>query len=101
MGGRLVLQFDGFDWDDGNWPKCGKHGLEKLDIELLFRSASLRIEPAPPGTTGEYRWIAIGMTPTTERWILVVFTRRGPEPRVRPLSARPMHQKEILKHVTG
>ena len=30
------MQFDGFDWDDGNWPKCGKHGVSKDEIESIF-----------------------------------------------------------------
>ena len=28
--------FDGFDWDDGNWPKCARHGLSKEEIESVF-----------------------------------------------------------------
>jgi len=26
----------GFDWDDGNWPKCGKHGVSRAEIEGCF-----------------------------------------------------------------
>ena len=96
-----MIDFDRFEWDDGNWPKCGTHGVTKEEIELLFRSASLRVEPVPKELSVEPRWIAIGLGPQTARWILVVFTSRGPEPKVRALGARFMHQKEILKHVTG
>ena len=28
--------FDGFDWDDGNWPKCAIHGLTKDEIEYVL-----------------------------------------------------------------
>ncbi len=31
--------FGGFDWDSGNWPKCGKHGVSKEEIEELFHSS--------------------------------------------------------------
>jgi hypothetical protein len=30
------MEFEGFYWDDGNWPKCGKHGVSKRTIEALF-----------------------------------------------------------------
>ena len=33
------MEFDGFDWDDGNWPKCGKHGVGQAEIEALLRRA--------------------------------------------------------------
>ena len=96
-----MIDFDGFDWDDGNWPKCGKHGVAQEEIEKLFRAPSLRVEPAPAGHAGEHRWVAIGMGPHTNRWILVIFTTRGPEPKLRPLSARFMHQHEVLRYVRG
>ncbi len=30
------MRVQGFDWDDGNWPKCAKHGVTKNEIESLF-----------------------------------------------------------------
>jgi len=26
----------GVDWDDGNWPKCGKHGVSLEEIEQVL-----------------------------------------------------------------
>ena len=37
------MRFLGFEWDEGNWPKCGKHGVTREEIELLFASA--RVAP--------------------------------------------------------
>jgi len=28
-----AMKIAGFDWDDGNWPKCGKHGVSRTEIE--------------------------------------------------------------------
>ncbi|TBN45900.1 BrnT family toxin, partial [Paracoccus sediminis] len=25
------MKIAGFDWDDGNWPKCGKHGVSRAE----------------------------------------------------------------------
>lgn len=92
------MQFSGFDWDDGNWPKCGKHGVLKAEIESLFDN-----EPGIYADAGhsdeEQRLRAIG--PTYEgRMILVAFTIReeGGENLIRPVSARYMHQKEIRRY---
>jgi uncharacterized protein len=35
------VQFSGFDWDEGNWPKCAKHGVSKAEVEDVFRFAPL------------------------------------------------------------
>ena len=48
------MRFDGFDWDDGNWPKCGKHGVTTEDIETLF-GGNVDIFPARDGSSGETR----------------------------------------------
>jgi len=31
----------GFEWDEGNWPKCGKHGVSKDEIEHVLSSGPL------------------------------------------------------------
>jgi uncharacterized DUF497 family protein len=49
---------DGFDWDEGNWPKCAKHGLAKEDIESAF-SGSPRIFPTNSSVDEERRF-AVG-----------------------------------------
>jgi len=32
----MKRSISGFDWDSGNWRKCGKHGLTKPEIERVF-----------------------------------------------------------------
>jgi uncharacterized protein len=85
----------GFDWDDGNWPKCGKHGVSKAEIEFILEN-----EPQtyldPDHSESEQRYRAIGRD-TSNRYILVAFTFRKFQTQIylRPISARFMHQKEI------
>jgi uncharacterized DUF497 family protein len=93
------MKVDGFDWDDGNWPKCGSHGVSKLEIEFVFLN-----EPqtdADPFTT-ERRFRAIGRS-EAGRYIFVVYTLRGHEGRklIRPISARFMHDKEVTRYDQG
>lgn len=88
--------YDFFDWDDGNWPKCGKHGLTKSDIEkVLTRRTATTYDPS----TEEVRFRAIG--PTMDgRLAFVVFTirDRGGRKLIRPISARYMHAKEVRRY---
>lgn len=87
----------GFDWDQGNWPKCGKHGLNKAEIESVFKNRPA-VYPDPAHSLQEERLLAIG-SGKGKRWVLVAFTLRGREGDlfIRPLSARYMHEKEV-KH---
>jgi uncharacterized DUF497 family protein len=41
----------GFDWDDGNWPKCGKHGVSREEIERLFLEGHALVAPDLKHTT--------------------------------------------------
>jgi len=87
------MQIDGFDWDTGNWPKCGKHGVSRAEIEqALLSEPSVMPDPFP----GEPRMRAIGRTPLG-RYVFLVFQLREieGETKLRPISARYMHQKEI------
>lgn len=81
----------GFDWDEGNWPKCGKHGVSREEIEELFNSSpAIMNDPHE----GEPRIRAIGKV--EERYIFLVFMYReiDGEMYIRPISARYM-QREI------
>ena len=86
----------GFDWDVGNIPKCQKHGVTVADIEILFGSTSLSIEPDLANSKFEERFNAIGRT-LDGRSLFLVFTFRILEgvTRIRPISARYMNKKEI------
>ena len=82
-----------FDWDSGNWPKCGKHGVPKEEIEEVFRlSPVIMPDPHPD----ESRMRAIGKS-KAGRYLFLVFMFRMNDGQtfIRPISARYMHQKEI------
>ena len=87
------MKVAGFDWDEGNWPKCGKHGVSRQDIEaVLLGTPAVMADPHP----GEPRMRAIGPTPEG-RYVFLVFMLRtlDKQVRIRPISARYMHRKEI------
>lgn len=83
------MEIAGFDWDEGNWPKCGKHGLSREEIE-----EGLPGEPAvmPDPYPNEPRLRAIGKT-AAGRYVFLVFVIRhmDGQARLRPISARYMH----------
>jgi uncharacterized DUF497 family protein len=87
------MEFDGFDWDRGNSTKCQKHGVSRAEIESLFFGKPI-VGPDP--YPAERRFRAAGRT-AKGRALFVVFTWRthDGEDRVRPISARYMHGKEI------
>ena len=83
----------GFDWDDGNWPKCGKHGVSQEEIEQVFEDIpAVMPDPHP----NEPRMRAIGQT-RNGRYVFLVFMLREVDGRtlIRPISARYMHKKEV------
>ena len=85
----------GFDWDEGNWPKCGKHGVSKAEIEHVLRG-SLFVLPDRYPQDKETRFDAVGQN-ADGRYVFVVFTLRNKAGQrlIRPMSARYMHRKEI------
>ncbi|MEJ6783517.1 BrnT family toxin [Aminobacter sp. Piv2-1] len=88
------MRIDGFDWDDGNWPKCAKHGLSKAQIESVF-DGELDIFD-DPFDSDEHRFRAIGRDGQGQHIFIVFCIRelRGLE-LLRPISARYMHAREI------
>ena len=89
----MAITISGFDWDKGNWPKCGKHGVGKEEIEEIFKS-SPSVLPDPH--QDEPRMRAIGQT-REGRYLFLVFMFRlvNGQTLIRPISARYMHQREI------
>jgi uncharacterized DUF497 family protein len=87
------MKIFGFDWDDGNWPKCGKHGVSREEIEqILTGTPAVMPDPHP----NEPRMRAIGKTRQGRYVFLVIMLRKIDGKNViRPISARYMHQKEI------
>lgn len=92
------MRFDGFDWDDGNWPKCARHGLTKAEIEAVLRSDPETLPDRSPNLS-EARYNAVGVN-TQGRHVFVVFTFRIRDGLrlLRPISARYMHRKEISRY---
>ena len=90
------MKIAGFEWDDGNWPKCGKHGVSQAEIEEVFAGTpAVLADPFPD----EARLRAIGKT-FAGRYVFLVFVLREIDGRtkLRPISARYMHQKEIAHY---
>lgn len=90
------MKIAGFDWDKGNWPKCGKHGVSRAEIEEVFTGTpAVETDPFPE----EVRMRAIGKS-AAGRYVFVVFMLReiDGEMKLRPISARYMHEKEIAHY---
>src|SRR5947208_577187 len=93
-----ALLASGFDWDQGNWEKCQKHGVSIAEIEAILRGDP-QIAPAPRRSLAEARFIAVGRT-SVGRPVFIAFTVRLRDGArlVRPVSARYMHAKEIERY---
>lgn len=90
------MKIAGLEWDAGNWPKCGKHGVSQAEIaEVLSGTPAVMSDPFPD----EPRMRAIGRT-EAGRYVFLVFMLREIEAQtwLRPVSARYMHQKEIQRY---
>ena len=90
----LIFDADGFDWTEGNFEKCQKHGVSIDEIESFF-SSDPDVYADPAHSINEQRLRAIGRT-SSGRALFVAFTLRmdGGLQLIRPISARYMHQKE-------
>jgi uncharacterized DUF497 family protein len=90
----------GFDRDEGNWPKCGKHGVSQAEIEEVL-SREPMVRPDRTGR-GEKRFNAIGRD-AAGRFVFIAFAIRQVAGRklLRPISARYMKQKEIAHYEKG
>lgn len=87
------MVISGFDWDEGNWPKCGKHGVSREEIEQVLLGTPA-VMPDPH--MDEPRLRAIGKTDAGRYVFLVFLLREGhAKTKLRPISARYMHRKEI------
>ena len=83
---------EGFNWDEGNLEKFQKHGVSIAEIEEALRVIDFVIDDP---FSAEKRYRTVGKT-TAGRYIFAVFTVRGR--KLRPISARYMHAKEIEKY---
>ena len=92
------MKVAGFDWDNGNWPKCGKHGVARTEIEHVIENAKFMVDDPNPR---EKRFRTAGKS-ATGRYVFVAFAfrERGGLTFVRPISARYMHEQEIRSYET-
>ena len=90
------MKISGFDWDEGNWPKCSKHGVSRAEIEQVLMGAPAVMADLHPD---EPRMRAIGKT-KAGRYVFLVFMLREISDKtwLRPISARYMHDKEIDRY---
>lgn len=95
-----LMKVDGFDWDSGNLMKSeDKHGISRESIEQFFR-AKPWVGPDLKHSHAEDRFLAIGKD-VHGKHMIVAFTFRtvGKDKKlIRPISARYMHQKEVLRY---
>jgi hypothetical protein len=91
-------RIEGFEWDKGNERKnIEGHGVSQSEAEQIFFNRPLRITTDPIHSTGEPRWLAFGITDEGRR-LLVVFTLRAAQTKIRVISARDMSRKERRIH---
>lgn len=86
------MQLDGFDWDEGNRTKCLKHGVSIAEIEEALHVIDFVVDDP---FSGERRYRTVGKT-RQGRYVFAVFTVRGT--RLRPISVRYMHEKEVAQY---
>ena len=85
-----------FEWDKGNLDKSyQKHRITPKETEEVFVSEDFYVVSDIKHSQKEERFIILGKTSTGNN-LLVVFTIRGK--KVRVISARKMHRKEIVKY---
>ena len=87
------MRFGGFDWDSGNLTKCLGHGVSLVEIEAVFAGDVFVV--CDTLVVGERRVFCFGKG--AGRWIFCVFTWRGN--RIRPVSVRFMHEREVKRYV--
>ena len=83
-----------FDWDSGNRDKCLEHGLTHEQIEYALTRGA-RVSPDPEHSVAEQRFIAISRT-QEDRAVFIAYCWRGQ--KIRPISARYMHAKEVARY---
>ena len=85
-----------FEWDEGNIDKSyERHGISSKETEEIFVSEELLVLPDRKHSKVEKRHIALGKTQEGKN-LFVVFILRSE--KVRIISARRMHKKEVSKY---
>ena len=85
------MKVAGLDWDDGNWPKYGKHGVSRAEIEqVLLGEPAVMADPHP----GEPRMWAIGRTEAGRHVFLVFHVQDGQQSDPVTSHQCPLHASE-------
>lgn len=93
---RVLPRTISFEWDEGNLDKSyKKHDITPKEAEEIFVSEELYVLPDIKHSQKEKRFIALGKS-QGDKLLFAVFTIR--KARVRIISVRRMHQKEIKKY---
>ena len=94
---KVKGKFTKFEWDNGNLDKSYlKHGVLPKETEEVFINDGSFVISDLNHSQVEDRFIIIGQT-LNKSDLFVVFTFRGK--KIRVISARRMHKKEVLKYV--
>ena len=92
------MEFDGFDWDDGNRDKCQKHGVSIGEIERLFERTVL-VGPDVAHSSAEQRFRAIGAASTGRRVFACYHLAHEGPAAVSAANQRPLHGgEEVASH---
>jgi len=93
---KVKGKFVKFEWDNANLDKSYlKHGVLTKETEEVFVNNGSFVLPDINHSQAEERFIIIGKTLNKSN-LFIVFTLRGK--KVRVISARKMHKKEVLKY---
>ena len=96
---HLLLDCEGFQWDEGNLDKnWHRHRVANSECEQVFFNQPLLIAPDVKHSQNEQRYYALGRT-DADRWLFVVFTIR--ERLIRVITARDMTRREVRKYATA
>jgi len=86
---------DGFDWDEGNARKSNhKHGVTQVEAEQVFFNSPVVLAPDLRHSQLESRFHLLGKT-NADRMLHITFTLRFGGRKIRVISARGMHRKEL------
>lgn len=93
---KIILGTLEFEWDRDNLDKnYEKHGISAKEAEEIFVNEELFVLPDVKHSQKEPRYIALGSTRERKN-LFVVFTVRNE--KIRIVSVRSMHRKEIEKY---
>ena len=95
------MEFDGFEWDEGNRGKCLKHGVSVGEIEEALSVIEFVVDDPFAGDEKRYR--TVGRRPEAGRYVFAAFTVRKGRDCVRSASATctrrrlPSYEEEMAR----